>query len=230
MSTPAAVPMADSRDMYVIHSAFRREFPAAPALVRAVAPGDTAAVNRVADHILLLTGVLNMHHTGEDKLVWPKLKERGPAEIEPLVATMERQHEALHGGLSGVEDRVAAWRSSGSPADQEAVAVALETMIPTMMEHMAAEEAHLLALIDKYLTHDEWAEVGAEGMAKTPKSRLPLIFGMVLKDGEPEDVESFKTLIPAPAWFVLSRLGPRAYARYARRLTVSLSLPAPTKP
>jgi iron-sulfur cluster repair protein YtfE (RIC family) len=219
MSTSTALPMADSRDMYVIHSAFKREFPAAPALVRAVTPGDTAAVTRVADHVLLLTGVLNMHHTGEDKLVWPKLKERGPAEIEPLVETMEQQHEALHGGLEGVETRVTAWRSSGNPADQEAVAVALETMIPTMVEHMAAEEANLLPLIDKYLTHDEWAELGAEGMGNTPKSRLPIIFGMVLKDGEPEHIEAFKTLIPAPAWFLLSRLGPRAYARYARKLS-----------
>lgn len=211
--------MADSRDMYVVHSAFRREFPAAPALVRAVTPGDTAAVARVADHILLLTNLLNMHHTGEDELVWPKLKERGPAEIEPLVETMEQQHGALHRGLSGVEAGVTAWRSSGNAADQEAVAVALETMIPTMMEHMAAEETHLLALIDKYLTHDEWAEVGAAGMAKTPKSKLPVLFGMVLKDGEPEHVETLKDVIPAPAWFVLSRLGPRAYSRYSRKLT-----------
>jgi hypothetical protein len=133
---------------------------------------------------------------------------------------MEQHHEALHAGLSGVEARVAAWRSSGNPADQEAVAAALETMIPTMMEHMDAEETHILTLIDKYLTHDEWAEVGAAGMAKTPKSKLPIIFGMVLKDGKPEHVETLKADIPAPAWFILSRIGPRAFARYSRKLSV----------
>jgi len=211
--------MADSRDMYVVHSAFRREFPAAPRLVRAVEPGDTAAVSRIANHVLLLTDLLNMHHTGEDELVWPKLKARGPAEIKPLVETMEQHHEALHAGLSGVEARVAAWRASGSRADQEAVAVALETLIPTMMEHLAAEETHLLTLIDKYLTHDEWAEVGAAGMARAPKSKLPILFGMVLEDGEPEHVATLKAVIPAPAWFLLSRLGPRAFARYSRKLS-----------
>jgi S-adenosyl methyltransferase len=38
--------------------------------------------------------------------------------------------------------------------------------------------------------------------------------------GEPWARETFKTLIPAPAWFFLSRLGPRAFARYSRKLSV----------
>ncbi|MCU1604138.1 MAG: hypothetical protein JWP46_603 [Modestobacter sp.] len=38
MST--AAPGVDTREMVAVHSAFRREFGLAPALVRAVAPGD----------------------------------------------------------------------------------------------------------------------------------------------------------------------------------------------
>ena len=55
-------------------------------------------------------------------------------------------------------------------------------------------------------------------MAETPKNLLPRAFGMVLRNAEPEHVAGLKAVIPGPAWFVLSRLGPRAYARYARRI------------
>jgi len=210
--------MADSRDMYVIHSAFRREFPAAAALVRAVPADDKATAARVAAHVLLLTGVLNLHHTGEDELVWPKLLQRGPAEIAPLVETMERQHEGLHRALAEVEERAAIWSRTAAPADRQELAAALDAMIPPMLEHLGSEEAHLLSLIDKYLTEKEWGQVGAAAMASTPKNRLPMLFGMVLRDARPEHVEGLKAVTPAPAWFVLSRLGPPAYARYARRL------------
>ena len=37
--------MADGRDMYVVHSAVRREFPVAAALVRTVAADDGATVS-----------------------------------------------------------------------------------------------------------------------------------------------------------------------------------------
>ena len=210
--------MADSRDMYVIHSAFRREFPAAAALVRTVPADDKVTASRVAEHVLLLTGVLNLHHTGEDELVWPKLLQRGPEEIVPLVETMERQHEDLHRALAEVEERAAIWGRTAAAADRHSLAAALDAMIAPMLEHLGVEEAHLLSLIDKYLTEKEWGQVGAAAMASTPKNRLPVLFGMVLRDARPEHVEGLKAVVPAPAWFVLSRLGPPAYARYARRL------------
>ncbi|MFI7080400.1 MULTISPECIES: hemerythrin domain-containing protein [unclassified Micromonospora] len=210
--------MADSRDMYVVHSLFRREFPAAAALVRTVPADDAPAAARVADHVLLLTGALHTHHSGEDEHVWPKLRQRGPDEIAPLVETMESQHESLHAALADVEDRATVWRRTASVADREALAAAVEALIAPMSAHLDAEETHVLPLIDKYLTDEEWAEAGKHGMASAQKSQLPMIFGMLLHDARPEHTESLKAVVPAPVWFVLSRLGPVAYGRYVRRL------------
>jgi hemerythrin HHE cation binding domain-containing protein len=210
--------MADSRDMYVVHSAFRREFPAAAALVRGVAANDKVALTRVAGHVLLLAEMLDLHHSGEDELVWPRLQQRGPREIEPLVETMESQHKDLHEALAEVRTRTTAWRGSGAGTDRDALATALDKMVGPMLEHLVTEETNLLSLIDKYLTEDEWAEVGKHGMSGIPKNRLPVAFGMALRDGEPEHVAALKAVVPGPAWFVLSRLGPWAYTRYARRL------------
>jgi hypothetical protein len=210
--------VADSRDMYLVHRLFRREFPAAAALVGTVAAGDRAAAARVGGHVLMVTEMLELHHGGEDELVWPKLLARGPDEIEPLVATMERQHGDLHRALVDVRARVTAWLAGATAADRDAVAAAVAATVPPLREHLDTEEAQVLRLIDEHLTEAEWAEVGRHGIAALPTRQLPVAFGMALRDGPPDQVAALRAVVPAPAWFVLSRVGPPAYARYARRL------------
>src|SRR3979411_1966883 len=76
---------ADTRDMYMVHTAFRREFAALPALVRGVGAEDTGRVTVVADHASLMLGMLEGHHRAEDIHLWPRLLERGGEEIAPVI-------------------------------------------------------------------------------------------------------------------------------------------------
>ena len=73
----------DTREMVVVHTAFRREIGAAPGLVRGVAAGDRARAHVVGDHVGLLLEMLHHHHVGEDDLLWPKLLERVPGSSPP---------------------------------------------------------------------------------------------------------------------------------------------------
>jgi iron-sulfur cluster repair protein YtfE (RIC family) len=91
-------PFADGRDMVAVHTMFRREFGAAPGLVRAVAAGDDQRTAVVADHIALMSDVLCVHHSAEDEHLWPLPRARGTAEIVSIVRVMEEQHEAIHKG------------------------------------------------------------------------------------------------------------------------------------
>lgn len=83
MSSISADTTTDTRDMLVVHTALRREFRRAPDLVRAAtsaASADTGACERVADHVAWLLGFLHHHHDGEDRLLWPLLRDRaGPS-------------------------------------------------------------------------------------------------------------------------------------------------------
>ena len=85
----------DTRDMLVVHDSIRRQFGAAPALVRGVAVGDTDRAAVVADHVDLLGALLHHHHAGEDRLLWPVLQPRVPADVAATVARMEHQHEGI---------------------------------------------------------------------------------------------------------------------------------------
>ena len=95
--------------MVVVHKVFRRELALIPRLVRAVAPGDTRRAAVVAGHARLVLGGLDMHHTGEDALLWPKLLERDAPDSE-LIHRMEAQHHRVEELIAGSPMRCRAGR------------------------------------------------------------------------------------------------------------------------
>src|SRR3712207_5189473 len=103
MSKRAAVATRpDPQEMVIVHRVFRREFRLMPAMVRAVPAGDTAWRQRIAAHCAELLAALHHHHTGEDELVWPRLRERAEAHVD-LVQRMQSQHESLAALLERAE-------------------------------------------------------------------------------------------------------------------------------
>jgi hemerythrin-like domain-containing protein len=214
----SAAPGVDTREMIAVHSAFRREFRLAPGLVRAVAPNDVARAQVVAEHVQLIGTFLHHHHDGEDRLLWPRLLERVPAELAPTVELMERQHEGVHEVIEEMTAALARWRADAGQADRDQVADALDRLHTLLVEHLAAEEQHILPLASRSLTAAEWGELGEDGMAAQAKSKLPMIFGMIMKDADPEVIRGMLANAPLVPRLMLPFVGPRAYARYARRI------------
>jgi hemerythrin-like domain-containing protein len=216
MST--AAPGVDTREMIAVHSAFRREFGLAPGLVRGVAPGDVQRAGVVSDHLELIGSFLHHHHAGEDKLLWPKLLERVPAELAPTVELMERQHEGVHEVIEEMNAALGRWRTGAVETHRDQLAGALDRLHALLVEHLAAEEQHILPLASRSLTEEEWGELGKDGMAAQEKNKLPMIFGMIMKDGDPEVIKGMLANAPLVPRLLLPFIGPRAYAGYARRV------------
>ena len=217
--------MADSRDMLVIHQMFRREFQAIPALVRDVSAGDHTRVAIVADHVEWMATFLHTHHEGEDMLVWPRLVERCPAEVEPVIFTMESQHHGLSLALDGLTAQAVAWRKTCAVAERDALATTATDLLVQIAEHLDLEESRVLSLIDTYLTEKEWKQVGGSGLKKMSFAQLQVAFGTILHDSTPEQITIMRDVIPRPAWVIFSLLGPRAYRKHARRLQSSPASP-----
>jgi hypothetical protein len=157
-------------------------------------------------------------HTGEDRLLWPNLLERVPAELAPTVELMERQHEAVHEVIEEMTAALARWRAAAAETDRAELAGALDRLHGLLVEHLAAEEQHILPLASRSLTPAERGELGEDGMAAQAKSKLPMIFGMIMKDGDPEVIRGMLANAPLVPRLMLPFIGPRAYARYARRV------------
>jgi hemerythrin-like domain-containing protein len=137
-------PMADVRDMYMAHAAFRREFRLLPQLIRSVAWGDTARAEVVGAHAELVCRVLHTHHEGEDLLLWPTLLHRGGEEAAAIVPTMEKQHQAIDQAHAEAVGLLPAWRSTGHRGQE--LADAFELLLDLLLEHMATEEEQVLPL------------------------------------------------------------------------------------
>ena len=105
----------DVHEMVVVHRTFRREFPAIAGLIRATAEGDTSRAKVVADHLRLCMAGLEMHHTGEDVVLWPLLLERA-APSTGLVETMQAQHHAVDAHVATIEPALDAWQAAPTTA------------------------------------------------------------------------------------------------------------------
>jgi hemerythrin-like domain-containing protein len=216
--TTSAMDVVDTRDMIVVHKVFRREFRLVPGLVRGTAVGDVTRASTVAAHVQLMNQFLHMHHTSEDRVLWPKLLERAPKELEPIVTRMQTQHEGIHEAIDAAERVLPRWRNRPASAERDELAGALERLHAALEEHLAAEEQHILPLARRWMSAAEWRELGDEAFAQLPKNKLPLVFGMLMYDGEPEVITGILALAPVLPRLLMPVLAPRAFARYARRV------------
>ncbi|MEU1414899.1 hemerythrin domain-containing protein [Streptomyces sp. NPDC005731] len=216
MKSAVSERMADVRDMYMAHTMMRREFRLLPQLVRDVTSGDVRRAKVVGAHAELMCLVLHLHHEGEDVVLWPLLLERGGREALSIVPTMEEQHHAIERAHAEVTSLLSGWRATAQGGDR--LADALEGLLTVLLEHMALEEKEILPLAAQHVTAAEWEQLGQHGMAKSPKKTLPLAFGMVMYEGDPEVVKAVLAHAPLPARLLMPIIGPRLYASHAKRV------------
>jgi hemerythrin-like domain-containing protein len=220
--------MADSRDMIVVHRMFRRQFASIPGLVHGVAAGNTAGAAVVADHVEWMVRFLHSHHEGEDMMVWPRLLERCPADVDPLIFTMESQHVGLAEALDSLAASSVEWRRSAAEPDREALTAAATALLDRIAEHLDLEELKVLSLIDRHLTEKEWKQVGGSGLKTMKFAQLTVAFGMILDQASPDQVAIMRNTIPSAPWAIFALLGPRSYTRYTRRLQATQDIASAT--
>lgn len=217
LTNPTDDNLTDVHDMVVVHRAFRRELTLAPALVRAVAPGDVARAAVIGDHIRLSLTGLHLHHTGEDVLLWPKLLDRAAPSAD-LIHRMEAQHHRVEGLVERLPDALGRWQAEARPAAGEELAATIEELKEVLIEHLDDEELHILPLAARHLTPTEWAELGEHGTSEMDKADLPILFGMVLEDATPQERTMMLGALPLLIRLLLQTVGARQYRRYVRRV------------
>ncbi|MGW3691965.1 hemerythrin domain-containing protein [Streptomyces sp. NPDC005125] len=209
---------ADIRDMLVDHQAFITAYERAPGLVLAVREGEVSRANVVADHLALIGDFLHLHHKGEDDLLWPKIEKRAPASLRPTLGVLEDQHVEIDRLMTSVSELSERWRASARSVVGEQLADALQGLSRALVQHLALEEKEVLSSAHLYVTATEWHELGDHAINGLPKAKLPIIFGMLADIADPSVVKLMLESAPAVPRFIMPILGPRAYARHARRV------------
>lgn len=219
---PATRP--DTHDMVVVHRVFRREFRLLPALVRGVDEGDATRAGVVGRHCAELVTALHHHHTGEDDLLWPKLRERSAMHSD-LVAVMERQHHRVADLLAQVEQMLPGWEASPTAPARDRLAGILDEVSTALDEHLAQEEKEILPLAEEHLSVEEWGELGRRGMAAIPQDRLPVFLGYMLEEASASERHEMLGRLPRPARVLYRLAGQRKYRREVANVRAGVTVP-----
>jgi hypothetical protein len=208
----------DTREMYLVHTMFRREFARLPALVRGVPVGDERRAELIADHIELMGKTLYAHHHSEDEHLWPKLLERCPEEIAPVVHIMEDQHSDIeHAGAETLAATLP-WRGTAAGDTGEVLATALDALLRVLNQHMALEEEHVLPVIERYITVAEWQRMADGSGEGIPAEQLPLVLGMMMYEGDPEVLEKTFSRMPEEVRPTMQGLAADSFAEHSVRI------------
>ena len=152
----------DMRMMYVMHHAFRRDLDLFSAAVRTTPVAERSTWVLLAERWGLFAEALHEHHTIEDEGVWPALERLGTPEEVAILTAMEAEHGEIDPLLEGCA--AGFWRLS-EHADEDAraaLAVRVCAARESLRRHLAHEETEAIAIIQRYLSADEWTAIEEE--------------------------------------------------------------------
>lgn len=201
----------DTHEMVLIHRVLRRELGQLPRLFRAAA-GDRARSKVIGAHAREMLTFLHTHHTGEDELLFPLLRERAALDPE-LMDRMDAQHAQVDDAVTAIDAELPTWTASADAAAGERMAARVGTMMPTLIEHLAEEEQEILPIVSVTLTQSEWDALGKHGMSAIPLTRRLIILGHITEETDDAERRRFMKMLPAPARLAYKLIGHRQFTR-----------------
>lgn len=207
---PAKAKTCDASGMAEIHRMYKAGFGEGPALVRGVAPGDTAHAEVVATHLHMLSTALHAHHEGEDERLWGPLAERAPA-CAVHVERMKQHHAELLVHLTRMDAALPTWRSLAG--DPEAVLTALDGINAALAVHLPDEEANIVPVMETVITEDEVEWFAEHGQKATPKGQTWNALGAILT-AQPDGGDAWlRKNLPGPVRVLWRFIGKPKYER-----------------
>jgi hemerythrin len=180
----------DMTMMYTIHDAFRRDL---QEIVTFIAPADDTQRLQSEPGWQLFKKYLTVHHQTEDDVLWPALRARLKdfPHFLLLIDELENEHSAIDPLLRAVE------RSANEREGGESFIEVVRELATRLTAHLAHEESDGLALIDVFLSPEEWqrfAQVHGERLIADAPTYMPWL----LDGAELSRVENFLGKIPPP--------------------------------
>jgi hypothetical protein len=209
---PRPAGKVDFTFMYAAHDAFSRDL---RRLAAAAGPGRTADP-AVRTGWATFRKQLHIHHTAEDRWLWPALRDKvtRPDEVSVLDAM-----EAEHLGLDPLLSRVDAALTATGLARLTENAGALASALAAHMEH---EEDHALPLVEQHLGPEGWAAFGKAAGKSGGLRGAAELFPWIL-DGAPADTSTrLLGMLPPPARLLYRALWRPGYARTPRWATATI--------
>jgi Hemerythrin HHE cation binding domain len=202
---------ADLTIMLGAHEAFRRDL---ARLARAAAFADLPDPARRASVRAgweVFKRQLHLHHTAEDTIVWPALRDRlgHSSHALSVLDAMEAEHKEIDPLLAAVDDAFGDPRAASLAGVTDALATSLSG-------HLSHEERDGLPLIGVGLTAAEWRGVGIKIARRNGLSRAGEMFAWIADEANPEQASAVVGTLPPPARLIYRTVWRPRYRRTPR--------------
>ena len=179
--------------MYVMHDALRREL---ECIVRVTArpDDDPKQVLRTAAGWEMFKSYLRIHHTAEDDMLWPPMRQALADNSDglALLDAMEAEHAAIDPLLAVIDTAVA-----DPDTGPQRLGDLTDALATALRGHLKHEEDEGLALIDATLAPEQWQALGVE-TGKRLGDDVQRYMPWVLEDAPPEVTARLLGQFPPP--------------------------------
>jgi hypothetical protein len=190
-------------------------------LVGGVAADDAARAALVANYYENVLSFLEAHHDGEEKLVFPLLRDRCDG-ADALIDELDEQHQEALDLLGSARDSLAAWPSGGA-AGQQATQESLVALGTHLELHLTNEETNALPLAAEYLSPEEWGALPGHGMAAFQGDKIWLILGLIRERMNDEQRAAMLEHMPPPAVEMWTGFGQQAFKDLSNEVVVDVT-------
>ncbi|HEY1672900.1 MAG TPA: hemerythrin domain-containing protein [Streptosporangiaceae bacterium] len=208
---------ADLTVMLAAHEALRRDLTGLARAAAGAARSGPAQSEAVLRGWAVFQRQLHIHHTAEDELVWPALRERLAASdgAQSVLDAMEAEHQQIDPLLAAVSQAMDGARPDGVAQDGGRLADTVDVLTMALHGHLAHEERDALPLIGTTLTAAEWRAVGRRIGLRNLR-RAPEMFAWMLDGATPGQAAAATGQLPPPARVLYRTVWRPRFVRHSR--------------
>lgn len=212
----------DTSDMKSLHRIFREAFSLAPRLVGEAPDGDASRAALVGSYYFNVLRLLQVHHEGEDELIWPKLYERCP-EKTAMVEEVAGQHHDVVPLVDISSKQAMQWSATADAEDARELLGTLGNLETVLVRHLDQEEELVLPLCSQYIGQAEWGELPSHGMRSFDGDKPWLVMGLVREQLSPAQRSGMEGAFPPPVKEMWANFGQGAFDGFVSELRAPLS-------
>lgn len=208
------MPDYDMTMILVTHNAFRRDLGRLTDAAARAENGDPRRNGAVLVGWRTLQSLLQSHHVGEDRSMWPRMRNglRDRTDELAVLNAMEEEHERIDPLLKAVDTAFA--KQASDPARLTA---AVGEFTQEVSDHLAHEENEAFPLVRASMSARDWNRVVSEMRGGLAALRAaPEFFPWLLEDAKPEDRDAVLTRVPPPLRLLYEKVWLPRYTRRTR--------------
>lgn len=202
---------ADLTVMIAAHEAFRRNLASLGRAAGSADLSDPARRQAIGNGWQVFKRQLHMHHSGEDKFIWPALGERLSHSdyARSVLAAMEDEHGRIDPLLAAVDGAFA------DPA-HDRLADVIDGLAADLTGHLGHEERDALPLIGTALTGAEWRAIGRRIARSNGLAGGTEFFAWMLDGAPPDRIAAVLGELPPPLRLLYRAVWKPRYGKVSR--------------